>query len=111
MAQVFLNLILNAIEEMHEGGSLKITLRGAGQNAAVSFANDGPAIPPDVMPHIFDPFFTTKPEGSGLGLSVSASLVQQQGGTITAENLGESRGVVFTVYLPFAPNTTPGTSK
>ena len=107
MAQVFLNLILNAIEEMHDGGNLKIALRAEGQNAAVTFANDGPAIPPDVMPHIFDPFFTTKPEGSGLGLSVSASLVQQQGGTITAENLGERRGVMFTVRLPFAPAAAP----
>lgn len=106
MAQVFLNLILNAIEEMHDGGNLKITLRGDGQYAVVTFANDGPMIPADVMPHIFDPFFTTKPEGSGLGLSVSASLVQQQGGTISAENLEQGRGVLFTVRLPFAPKVT-----
>ena len=111
MAQVFLNLILNAIEEMHAGGNLKIALRDEGQNAAVTFANDGPAIPPDVMPHIFDPFFTTKPDGSGLGLSVSASLVQQQGGTIIAENLEQGRGVIFTVRLPFAPDAAAETTQ
>jgi two-component system sensor histidine kinase AtoS len=107
MAQVFLNLILNAIEEMRDGGNLKIALRGDDQYAVITFANDGPMIPVDVMPHIFDPFFTTKPEGSGLGLSVSASLVQQQGGTITAENLEQGRGVRFTVRLPFASDLTP----
>ncbi len=102
VAQVFLNLILNAVEELHEGGNLRIALRSAGKNAEVSFANDGPAISPDVMPHIFEPFFTTKQEGSGLGLSISASLVQLHGGTITAENLELGRGVMFTVRLPFA---------
>jgi two-component system NtrC family sensor kinase len=111
MAQVFLNLILNAIEEMHDGGNLKIALRDIGQNAEITFTNDGPAIPPHVMPHIFDPFFTTKPGGSGLGLSISSNLLHQQGGTITAKNVGESRGVVFTVCLPFAPDDAPETTK
>ena len=111
MAQVFLNLILNAIEEMHDGGNLKIALRDSGQNAEITFTNDGPTIPANVMPHIFDPFFTTKPEGSGLGLSISSNLVHQQGGTITVMNLGESRGVVFTVCLPFAPDDAPETRK
>jgi PAS domain S-box-containing protein len=108
ITQVFLNLVLNAIEEMREGGNLRIALRREGKNAIVSFANDGPIIPPDVMPHIFEPFFTTKPDGSGLGLSVSQSLVMQQGGSISVENAGDERGVVFTVRLPLAENNTPG---
>ncbi len=107
MTQVFLNLALNAIEEMHEGGNLKISLRREEDFAAVSFANDGPIIPSDAMPHIFEPFFTTKPDGSGLGLSVSQRLVQQQGGSIAVENLGSARGVAFTVRLPFADNNAP----
>ncbi len=102
LTQVFLNLVLNAIEEMRDGGTLHIAVRSEGKNALITFENDGPIIPPDVVTHIFEPFFTTKPEGSGLGLSVSHSLVEQQGGTIGVQNLGSERGVVFAVRLPFA---------
>jgi PAS domain S-box-containing protein len=102
ITQVFLNLILNAIEEMREGGRLRIALERSEGQAIVSFINDGPAIPPDVIPHVFEPFFTTKPEGSGLGLSVSQTLVQQNGGSISVKNIGGEKGVEFTVRLPFA---------
>ncbi len=108
LTQVFLNLALNAIEEMRDGGHLRIVVRAEGKDALVSFSNDGPIIPPDILPHIFEPFFTTKPEGSGLGLSISQSLVQQQGGSITGENTGRTRGVTFTIRLPFAEGEPPG---
>jgi len=108
ITQVFLNVVLNAIEELREGGNLRIALRQDGKDAVVSFANDGPSIPPDVLSHIFEPFFTTKPDGSGLGLSVSQNLVLQQGGNITVENAGGDRGVVFTIRLPFAEDGARG---
>ncbi len=100
VTQVFLNLILNAIEEMRDGGTLSIALRQDGKDAVISFTNDGPAIPLDVIPHLFEPFFTTKPEGSGLGLSVSQTLAQQNGGNISVRNVGRDRGVEFLVRLP-----------
>ena len=103
LAQTFLNLILNAIEATGEGGHLDIALRAEEQDVVISFANDGPSIPPDVLSRIFEPFFTTKQEGSGLGLSVSHSIVQQHGGTLTAENLGAERGVRFVIRLPLEP--------
>ncbi len=107
LTQVFLNLVLNAIEEMSAGGHLQITARAEADHAVVSFTNDGAAMPPEVQPRIFEPFFTTKPEGNGLGLSISQTLVTQQGGSITAENVTSERGVVFTIRLPFAEVDLP----
>ncbi len=100
MIQVFLNLILNAIEATGTGGHLHIATCVEENHLIVSFINDGPIVPPTDLPHIFEPFFTTKPEGSGLGLYVSRNLVQQHGGTLTAENIGTSHGVRFTLRLP-----------
>jgi len=107
MTQVFLNLILNAVEAMSSGGHIYITTRTESDQIAVTFRNDGPAIPPEDLPHIFDPFFTTKPGGSGLGLWVCHTLVQQHQGTIVAENLKDGKGVAFTVRLPMAPSPAP----
>jgi len=101
LAQVFLNLIINAIEEMPGGGGLHIAARLAGDSLEVSFADDGPGIPPGDLPMIFEPFFTTKEDGSGLGLSVSYSIIEQYGGTISASNRPEG-GAVLTVTLPVA---------
>jgi PAS domain S-box-containing protein len=104
LTQVFLNLLINAIEVIPPNGKLHIAVYREGDaEVAISFTNSGPTIPPETLPHIFEPFFTTKPEGSGLGLWVSHSLVQQHGGSLIAENLGSDQGVVFTVNLPAAP--------
>lgn len=104
LTQVFLNLVINALEVIPPNGQLHIAVYREGDGeVAISFTNSGPTIPPEILPHIFEPFFTTKPEGSGLGLWVSHSLVQQHGGSLIAENLGSDRGVVFTVNLPAAP--------
>jgi PAS domain S-box-containing protein len=108
ITQVFLNLILNAIEEMRDGGNLRIALWRDGKDAVASFANDGPAIPADVMPHVFEPFFTTKPEGSGLGLSVSQTLAQQNGGNLSVRNIGRDKGVEFIVRLPLVDQRASG---
>lgn len=99
LIQVILNLVLNAIEATGEGGHLHVSICAHGNYAILSFTNDGPNIPPDVMDHMFEPFFTTKSDGSGLGLSVSQVIVQQHGGTIGVENLA-GRGVTFTIQLP-----------
>jgi signal transduction histidine kinase len=102
LAQVFLNLIINATEALEAEGKLQIAVYRVDNEVAVSFTNNGPVIPEEILTYIFEPFFTTKPEGSGLGLWVSHSLVQQHSGSLTVENLGEQRGVVFTVKLPAA---------
>jgi two-component system NtrC family sensor kinase len=70
----------------------------------VRFADNGPGIPSDVMPHIFEPFFTTKKcgQGTGLGLSICARAAQEHGGRLWAEN-NEQGGATFVLELPLAP--------
>ena len=64
--------------------------------------NTGPLIPPEEMPHIFEPFFTTKESGTGLGLPISYDIIKRHQGEIVVKNDLE-KGVVFTVWLPLAP--------
>jgi signal transduction histidine kinase len=101
MQQVFLNLMLNAIDVMSEGDRLEISTdhHEASDEIVVTFSDDGPGIPADALPHIFDPFFSTKSEGVGLGLFVSQNIVQRHGGRIDVEN-NIGKGCTFTVRLP-----------
>ena len=99
--QVFLNLVLNAIDAMPEGGQLQISATSTSEPAgvAITFADNGTGISPDALPHIFDVFYSTKPDGLGLGLSISHDIVKQHGGYVDVESLvGE--GSTFTVWLP-----------
>ncbi len=115
MVQVFLNLVINAIEAIGRSGHIWVRAWQEEGMALVTFANDGRPIADSDLPHVFDPFFTTKIDGTGLGLSVSQNLVEQYGGRLTVENdRGGKRdrgtgdrdtrweGVVFTVRLPQA---------
>lgn len=104
LTQVFLNLILNAIEATPAGGQLRIVVQSVPNQVTVAIINSGSTIAPDVLPHIFEPFFTTKLEGSGLGLWVSHNLVRQHGGSISVDNLGSHEGVAFTITLPILPH-------
>lgn len=100
--QVFLNIILNAIQAMNGSGKLTIETSVNNGYCLISFSDTGPGIPPEIMPYIFDPFFTTKPvgEGTGLGLSVSKSIVEQHGGRITVNSI---EGMTeFKIELPLA---------
>ncbi len=105
IGQVFLNILLNAIEATGEGGHIHIATRAEDKWVITSFHNDGPIISPEEMPHIFEPFFTSKPDGTGLGLYIAQSVVQQHGGTMTVENTGSERGVKFTIRLPIVTGT------
>lgn len=99
--QVFLNLVLNAIDAMPNGGRLEVsTIRtGASPGVSVAFADSGVGIAPDDLPRVFDPFYTDKPEGLGLGLFISKNIVENHGGRIEVESqLGA--GTTFTVWLP-----------
>src|SRR6266404_3424649 len=104
LIQVFLNLISNAeqaIHEVRESGRIQIRLTLAGENVVVTVQDDGVGISPEAMPRLFDPFYTTKRPGggTGLGLSICLSIAREHGGTIQAELL-PGGGSAFSVYLP-----------
>jgi len=101
MKQVFLNLILNAIEAMPHGGKLETKSRRENGCAQIEIRDTGCGIPPENLAKIFDTFFTTKRavHGVGLGLSVCYNIVHQHGGTIEVKS-EMGRGSAFTVKLP-----------
>ena len=104
MQQVFLNIVLNAEQAMIESngrGNLTITTEQIDGIIKISFTDDGPGIPPDIMNRIFDPFFTTKEvgKGTGLGLSICYGIVTNQGGRIYAQSQ-EGKGATFIIELP-----------
>ena len=102
VSQVLLNIVGNAIEATPRAGYIEIS---AGLNSGslwLEFSNSGRPIRPEHIERIFDPFFTTKPKASGLGLSLSYTIMEQHGGTLAARNRSDGQGVTFTVTLPLS---------
>jgi len=101
--QVFMNLLTNAAQALsgRDNATITIETRGDQNTVEVKISDNGPGIPPEILPRIWDPFFTTKDvgEGSGLGLSIVHELVDSHGGKIDCETkVGD--GTTFTVKLP-----------
>jgi signal transduction histidine kinase len=99
LKQVFLNLMLNALEAIGEGGRLAVAVAERHGRVAVTFTDDGPGIPGDTLRQLGNPFVTTKARGSGLGLFLSRRLVQSAGGTLEIASAA-GRGTTCTVQLP-----------
>jgi PAS domain S-box-containing protein len=108
MHQVFLNLFLNAIQAMPNGGELKIEVSpeiSRSQDGSkkkfikIVISDTGTGIPTNIVQKIFDPFFTTKPRGIGLGLSITYQIIKKHGGTIKVESQLE-KGTSFMITLP-----------
>jgi signal transduction histidine kinase len=101
LQQVFLNLMLNAVETMPEGGTVRVkTFHDIGNNAVqVEISDTGPGLGEEIIDKIFTPFYTTKRRGTGLGLAICKRLVEQHGGTMSAGNDPEG-GAKFTIILP-----------
>jgi signal transduction histidine kinase len=101
--QVFVNLLINGIEAMPDGGELRIdvAMTNDHQLLKVEVADSGTGIPREVFSRLFEPFATSKPRGTGLGLAISRRILEEHGGTITVRNVTNG-GAVFTITLPLA---------
>jgi PAS domain S-box-containing protein len=101
LKQVFLNIIINAIQAMPAGGELSIETKIDNERILVNIADTGHGIPGDQISNIFTPFYTTKEigEGTGLGMYVSHSIIKREGGDILVDS-NEGEGTEFTVLLP-----------
>lgn len=95
--QVLLNLTINALQAMPDGGTIIFRTFQEKSTVTIEVEDTGGGIPPNVIGRIFDPFFTTKDKGSGLGLSVAHKIVAQHEGNLLAENT--SRGTIFKIVM------------
>ncbi len=119
LEQVLMNLVINAVDAMPDGGTLRLSAANVtiddaearrriglkpGPHVALGVRDSGTGIPPDTLRKIFDPFFTTKPQGkgTGLGLSTVYGIVRDAGGHVEVES-AVGAGTTFVVYLPSAP--------
>jgi two-component system, NtrC family, sensor kinase len=100
LVQVFLNLVLNAMDATEEGGTIEIATRKSGDWLLISVSDDGHGIPVEQQPRLFRPYFTTKETGTGLGLFVCRRVIEQScGGRIELTDSSPD-GTTFTVTLP-----------
>ncbi|HBH02921.1 MAG TPA: hypothetical protein DDZ42_13530, partial [Candidatus Rokubacteria bacterium] len=100
LREALMNLILNAVDAMPDGGTLTVTTAAADGEVVVGIGDTGMGIPEDVRERIFDPFFTTKgPVGTGLGLSMTYGIVSRHGARIEVEST-EGRGTTFRLTFP-----------
>jgi signal transduction histidine kinase len=103
--QVLMNLLTNAAQALGpKGGTIRLAAHNQDDRVLLTIADDGPGIPPEVLPRIFDPFFTTKDvgEGSGLGLSIVHGIVERHGGHIEVDS-HPGHGTKFSISFPLPP--------
>lgn len=105
LSQALLNLCLNAIEAMPDGGKLEISASCTKERLCLMIRDNGVGIPQDIMASIFDPYFTTKSSGTGLGLPMVYKIVKAHKGEIDVASNGEEDGwaTTFRIWLPLAP--------
>ena len=94
--QAFLNLLINAMQAMPEGGAIGVEVVSNGKEISVLFEDDGEGVPDDIFEKIWEPFFTTKEKGTGLGLGIVKNIVDSHSGRIQLENrsTGGARAIV-----------------
>ncbi|NVL90469.1 MAG: two-component sensor histidine kinase [Desulfobacterales bacterium] len=97
--QAFLNILINAMQAMPEGGAIYIELSARKHTLTIVFSDNGQGVPDETLSKIWDPFFTTKDKGSGLGLPIVKKIIEGHYGTIEIDN-GPEEGTQVTVTLP-----------
>ncbi|MDB5216568.1 MAG: Two-component sensor histidine kinase [Myxococcaceae bacterium] len=99
LKQVTINIVVNALEAMKQGGTLTASVRPSGESVVMTFEDNGPGIEAVTLASVFDPFFTTKEAGTGLGLSIVRKIVDQHGGDVVIES-EMGHGARVTVSIP-----------
>jgi signal transduction histidine kinase len=101
LQQVVMNVLLNGLQAMEQGGTLSVTLAGCGdgQSVEMRIRDTGAGIAPDLLAQVFFPYFTTKRKGTGIGLAISQKIVAEHGGTIELES-EPGMGTTVTIQLP-----------
>ena len=99
--QGVLNLVINALEAMPDGGSLVLSAAARDGELIIEVSDSGPGIPPEIQPSLFKPYFSTKAQGTGMGLALTEKLVGQHGGRI--EFRTDPRGTTFSIAIPLEP--------
>jgi two-component system sensor histidine kinase HydH len=99
LKQVLLNLVINAIQAMPNGGEVAMSASAGAGTAVIQVRDQGCGVSQEEMEHLYDPFFTTKENGTGLGLPVAHQIVAQLGGVLAARNNADG-GMTFSVELP-----------
>ena len=107
LKQVFLNLLLNGLQAMPDGGRIIVAVRrastgppnGEPPRVLIEIADNGPGIPQDKLKAVFDPFFTTKSKGTGLGLAICHGIIQRHEGEIEVDST-EGEGTIVSIHLP-----------
>lgn len=99
--QIMMNLILNAMQAMPDGGLLTIRARREDHMGVIELTDTGTGMPPEILRHVTEPFFTTRHDGTGLGLSVSKQLIELNGGKLDFFS-EPGQGTTVSLYLPLA---------
>jgi len=97
------NLVRNSLDELYEGGSIRVRVNRVSSGVEFRVEDTGPGIAHDIAPHLFDPFFTTKNGGMGLGLYIVQKVVEAHGGKVRLDSSG-GNGAIFVIYLPSGRN-------
>jgi signal transduction histidine kinase len=100
--QSFLNIFINAMQAMPEGGRIRVAIRAEGARVVVDIDDEGQGVPTDLLDKIWDPFFTTKDKGSGLGLGIVKNIIESHGGAVRIANRAP-QGARVTIELPIMP--------
>lgn len=102
LREAFANLVLNAVDALPNGGTIRLSVRPSGDRVVAEVADDGIGMAPETKDRLFEPFFSTKGEsGSGLGLAIVFGIVERHGGTITVDS-APGRGTIFRLLFPSA---------
>ena len=97
--QAFLNILINAMQAMSEGGIIHVKIRSGDNAVKIFFEDDGDGIPEDLLEKIWDPFFTTKAKGTGLGLGIVKNIIESHEGSVHIKNRPLA-GTCVTVIMP-----------